>query len=632
MAALGYPVAGALTHPLTLVTGALALWSAIASLAAPLPMRSMMGPPQTGEGILWQVALTALTGLTLAVWQRRLIRRAIVASAAISGIILLGLNISEPIGSPWRPVFWPEFAAILGLFVITMVASDTSLRWPSAVVRRIGRLPPVMLPLAVRAVGTPAPVRIVAALLLGGAIVATSANKTAMGIAILVLPFLMALSWLVGTGKLWRGVAVASAIAITLAVPAGMYWLGIHQGLESPLSRSEMIAVAIEALRADPGMLLHGAGWGSYNDILFRFLDHVRDIHVASETWQPSLDVMGGGAFHTHNSYLEATISTGLPGGILMLALPVTAILCARRRSHALLCGVWVVVAGLLAAWFTLPEAVPFQAAALAATAGGMRRSSIRRVASPGPRALYTRLLHLGITTLAGVMLMTASFMTVQLASSAQHVLANMRSGEAVDRTLPPWLLSDHGQGGAHLWWLTLDLTHRLAAKGRAGEPFTAHEVYWFETLLRAVDRHVAEQPSGIRLKSLTLIMRDELATEMGDPQFDRLREWEVPTWSQKLRALLEEMPERVDLAAPFLGTLVHSNNGAVAINFGNDLLLRNPDDPVALWFTGIAMAPTVEWGNLGQARMLRAADTGIERLIPMTPDVRKMLHGLRRN
>jgi hypothetical protein len=38
MAALGYPVAGALTHPLTLVTGALALWSAIASLAAPLPM------------------------------------------------------------------------------------------------------------------------------------------------------------------------------------------------------------------------------------------------------------------------------------------------------------------------------------------------------------------------------------------------------------------------------------------------------------------------------------------------------------------------------------------------------------------------------------------------------------------
>ena len=68
--------------------------------------------------------------------------------------------------------------------------------------------------------------------------------------------------------------------------------------------------------------------------------------------------------------------------------------------------------------------------------------------------------------------------------------------------------------------------------------------------------------------------------------------------------ALRDEMPERVDLAAPFLGTLVQSNNAAVAINFGNDLLLRNPDDPVALWFTGIAMAPTVEWGNLGQARI----------------------------
>jgi hypothetical protein len=126
-----------------------------------------------------------------------------------------------------------------------------------------------MLPLAARVVATPAPVRIAAALLLGGAIVATSANKTAIGIAVVVLPALMALSWLIGTGKLWRGAAIVSAIAITFAVPAGMYWLGIHKGLESPLSRSEMIAVAIEALRADPMMLLHGAGWGSYNDILY---------------------------------------------------------------------------------------------------------------------------------------------------------------------------------------------------------------------------------------------------------------------------------------------------------------------------------------------------------------------------
>ena len=190
--------------------------------------------------------------------------------------------------------------------------------------------------------------RIAAALLLGGAIVGTSANKTAIGISVLVLPVLMALSWLIGTGKLWRAAAIVSAIAITFAVPAGMYWLGIHKGLELPLSRSEMIEVALDALRADPKMLLHGAGWGSYNDILFRFLDHVRDVRVASETWQPSLDIMGGGAFHTHNSYLEATISTGLPGGILMMVLPLTAILCARRRSHALLCSVWVVVAGLL--------------------------------------------------------------------------------------------------------------------------------------------------------------------------------------------------------------------------------------------------------------------------------------------
>ena len=76
----------------------------------------------------------------------------------------------------------------------------------------------------------------------------------------------------------------------------------------------------------------------------------------------------------------------------------------------------------------------------------------------------------------------------------------------------------------------------------------------------------------------------------------------------------------------------MQSNNAAIAIKFGNELLLRNPDDPVALWFTGIAMVSTAEWGNLGQARMVRALDTGIERLIPLSPEVRKMLHGLRRD
>jgi hypothetical protein len=626
MAILGYPVSGALTHPLTLVTGALALWSAVSSLAAPLPMRSLIGPPQTGEGVLWQVALTALTALALAVWQRRLVRRAIVASAAVSGIVLLVLNVNEPIGSPWRPVFWPEFAAILGLFVIAIVVSDTSLRWSPALA---GRIAP--LPLAGRLSSGPASLRITAAVLLGGLIIATSSNKTAMAIAVLVIPGLTALSLLTGKGKLWRTATVTAAIAIIFAVPAGMYWLGSRLDLESPLSRWEMIRVALEALRSDPMLLLHGAGWGSYNDILYRFLEQVRDVRVESETWQPSLDIMGGGAFHTHNSYLEAIISTGLPGGVLLLALPVTAILYARRRSNALLCAVWVVVAGLLAAWFTLPEAVPFQAAALAATAGGLRRPSIRREpASPG--TLYKRALYASIAVLAALVLMTASVMTVRLALDAQRVLANMRSGGAVDRSLPPWLLSDHGQGGAHLWWLTLDLTNRLATKGRSGAAFSSSEVYWFESLMRAVDRHVAELPSSLRLKSLMLIMRDELATEMGDPQFDRLREWEVPTWSQKLMALRQELPERSDLAAPFLDTLVQSNNTAVAIKFGNELLLRNPDDPVALWFTGIAMVPTTEWSNLGRARMVRAMDTGIERLIPLSPDVRKMLHGLRRD
>lgn len=618
MAALRYPVTAALTHPLTLAISALALWSAAASLAAPLPVRSAMGPPQTGEGVLWYASLAVLTALTLAVWQRRRVRQAIVGSAAVSGVILLALNVSEPIGSPWRPVVWPEFAALLGLSVIVIVASDKSLRWPAPLARRLGRL-------AGPALSGPDPLRMAAALALGGAIVATSQNKTAIGIAAAAIPAMLILARAIGTGRSWRVLAAVAALALTVAVPAGMYWLGTAQGLESPLSRTEMILVAFEALRSDPMLLVHGAGWGSFNDVLYGFLNRVRDVRAVTETWQQSLGNTGGGAFHTHNTYLEATLSAGLPGGVLMAALPVMAILCARRRSRALLCAVWVAIAGLLAAWFTLPVAVPFQAVAFAATAGGVRRRS------PSGTAM-TRRLAAGIALIVAVTLAAGSALAIRVAADSDRLLAVIRSGRPPASDAPPFLLWDRGQGGSHLWWIALDLTHELAAKGQNGQPLTESEVFWFETLLRAVDRHVADLPSSTRLKSLTLIMRDELATKMGDPRLDRLREWEVPAWSQKLFALLDQLPGRVDLSVPFLDLLVTSNNGPVAIRVGNELLLRNPDDPVALWFTGVAMAPTAEWGNLGQARLLRAVDAGVERVIPLTPEIRDRLHELRRD
>ncbi|WP_158043805.1 hypothetical protein [Skermanella pratensis] len=578
-----------------------------------------MGTPQTGEGVLWYASLAVLTALTLAVWQRRRVRQAIVGSAAVSGVILLLLNVSEPIGSPWRPVVWPEFAALLGLFVIAIVASDKSLRWPARLARRLG-------PVAGRAMSGPGPLRALAALALGSAIVATSQNKTAIGIAAVVIPVMLVLAPAIGTGRSWRFLAALTALALTVAVPAGMYWLGTAKGLESPLSRTEMILVAFEALRSDPMLLVHGAGWGSFNDILYGFLDRVRDVRAVTETWQQSLGNTGGGAFHTHNTYIEATLSAGLPGGILMAALPVTAILCARRRSRALLCAVWVAVAGLLAAWFTLPVAVPFQAVAFAATAGGVRR---RR--DPAGAAA-SRHLAAGIALIVAVTLAAGSALALRVAADSERLLAVIRAGRPPAFDMPAYLLWDHGQGGSHLWWIALDLTNDLAAKGEIGQPLTDGEVFWFETLLRAVDRHAADLPSSTRLKSLTLIMRDELATKMGDPRLDRLREWEVPAWSQKLFALLDQMPNRVDLSVPFLDLLVTSNNGPVAIRVGNDLLLRNPDDPVALWFTGIAMAPTAQWGNLGQARLLRAVDAGIERVVPLTPEIRNRLHEIRRD
>ena len=197
------------------------------------------------------------------------------------GSILLVLNVSEPIGSPWRPCSGrssPRSSAC------------SSSPWWQATPRSGGRrrssgdgglLPswPAAAP-AWRRSGARADCA--RQCCWAALIVATSPTRPPWGSPLLVIPGLTALSLADRHGEALAGGATSRDRHHLRG--AGRDVLARHpQGLELPLSRSEMIQVALEALRADPMLLLHGAGWGSYNDILYRFLDHVRDVRVESE-------------------------------------------------------------------------------------------------------------------------------------------------------------------------------------------------------------------------------------------------------------------------------------------------------------------------------------------------------------
>jgi hypothetical protein len=621
MAAFGFPVGGALRHPVVLVTGGLGIWSALTAIEAPLPMRSFFGPAETGEGVLWYFTLAVQTALALMVWPDPRIRRMIVGAGIVAGLTIVGLNVPLPIHSPWRPAVWPEFAAYLGIYLLAIVASGISVRWPGIVGRMLARIP--MVGAAIAAPGTP---RLLAALLVGMAIIMTSQNKTAIALALAGLPAAMLATVLIRHRGLRMAVTITVAVLAPLGIVGGMYWLGIHQHLESPLSRTAMSRLVVTALESEPQLLLHGTGWGAFNDVLYRYGYLVRDATLATETWQQSLGHTGGGAFHSHNGFLEATLSTGLLGGLLYLAIPLTAILCSRRRHGGLLAGVWIVSSGLSAAWFALPLVVPFQALALAATVGG---TPCRHPTRPRFTPTFRRILGGSAIVCCAILLATGAILTTATALRGDRLLKTVGERAPTDPLAHEYLLPDNDRGGAHLWWIALDYGYRLKEKGEAG-PLTGDQLRWFDILLRAVDWQAEHQPTSLRLKTLRVILRDILATSLNDSRADPLRRREVPRWGQAVQDLLAQAPHRSDVAIPYLSLLLQTGNGPVAVRFANTMLLRNPDDPVALWFSGLSMLSRPPWTLFGKARLMHSIDAGVGRVMPIDGDLRTTLEAER--
>lgn len=153
-----------------------------------------------------------------------------------------------------------------------------------------------------------------------------------------------------------------SALFAGAAPFAAMIAVAMLYQMPSGGSRLIMWAAAARAILREPGVWWHGFGWGGMNDMVQR---HYAVIAHYDPHWEGL-----GQVWHSHNEFVEAWLSVGIAGPILMLALFVVA----AHGTHDRLCaGCWAAYAGLSAIWMPIPETVPFLALALATVAGRAR-------------------------------------------------------------------------------------------------------------------------------------------------------------------------------------------------------------------------------------------------------------------
>jgi hypothetical protein len=591
------PVGHALRHPLMLALGALTLWSGLAAWGAPLPIRSWFGAPETGQGALSLLVLTVDTGLALILWRHRRLRAALLSAAGAAIAVLTLLNIAATEGSPWRPGAWAEYQAYIGFFMLL------------ALLCLPGRKRPVSAWTAMTLV----------------AIMTVVLSKNRSAIALLALaPVLGWLIWL--TQSKWTARAGARSLRPALAglallspllVAAGIGAIATMTGQFSSWSRFMFYKVALARLVAEPWLLFHGAGWGSYNDTLFAYTFIPGVSNYEGTLWRPTnWEGMTGGAFHVHNEAIELILAIGLPGAALAAALAATLLYCAPLRRYAAIAALWIMTFGLAGAWFMLPACLPFAALAMAATVASPRR------AAPADARRDWRFASAAI--LAAALLAGAAAVQFKVARHNQALLAAVQL--RAPSTPPAALYLDSGRGGNHLWWIALNFRNYLNNLAQSKQAITADQARWLRYLIEAIDEQSTGGNAGLRLRALSVELRNDLAGSLSDPALDAVRAATLPLWQMRLGELLALAPRRSDLAIPFFTLLVNEGNDAAALALADDILRRNAQDPVGLWFSGLVHARSQLGERQGLDQLARALENGIGRFLPVDANFRAEL------
>ncbi len=614
------PLAGTVRHPVVLTAVGLALWSLVAGLFNKVPGAAIFGSPELGEGSLWFLSLAVLTAATATI--RRLHRPAsIVAGGALvlstvvaaATMLYLGGIADLPV-----PLYFADYQAFSGLYV--GVAGYVLLR-------RRSRLWAGMAAAS------------------GIAIVATSNNNAGFAALFLAAPLGVLSLWLLYrfAGGRWArlggaGLTVLAVVAITaLVVGVDFQRLADSGGplagpANSVVSRHHLLGIVVDQVAATPRVLIGGLGWGRFSESFTAQLPiewvNLRD---DAASWGEETGLLRAGFwdavnrvdFHSHNSFLQAVLEAGVPGGLLYLMLFLWLPLIGRRETGLLPAYVAMGAAMMAALWFQMPENLPFMALCWGVLIGPMasRRAAWRLAAK------ISRPLAVAGTAVAALLLVLGTGWLVRFVPMAFYFSAGQAAPLYRDGVRQPCAarLDDLGRGGLHLGHRLGTLvaySRREILAGRTPEPNT---IDILRGLTCAGEQYLDEY-GGLRLGVVALNERAEFAfldlpSDMAD-----IREGLSATWRARLNAVLAQAPRRTDLAIPYLLDRLAAGDEAELGDLSRRLYARHPQDPVALWFSGLSLIAHPQGRDDGLGRMRAALAGGIERLMPVDPEIKAQL------
>ncbi len=85
-------------------------------------------------------------------------------------------------------------------------------------------------------------------------------------------------------------------------------------------------------------------------------------------------------------------------------------------------------------------------------------------------------------------------------------------------------------------------------------------------------------------------------------------------------RGKLKAAPARTDVLVPYFSWALKNGRDGEILSRAEPILRRDPNDAVALWFSGLALLGDPAAANTGMDRLKKALRAGIQEVMPISP------------
>lgn len=571
-----------LSHPLTIFFFSIAIIIFIFSFFTPLPIRSWFGSFTTGEGLFSYLAITVFIISGFFVKENKVAYKIAGLMVLLSTLFITFMQyFGDDIGL-YRPYpMFNSFLAFFGLFLLPILYCTFK---PKKNIFSI------------------------AIILLSIGIVYLADNRTALMalfFTIVVFLFFLLLSYKkVKHLRLYISILILIApIVIGFATYTGAYFYKKTEkhSLASMYTRYNMHYSIIQYIDdADISGKLFGNGFGSYQDIKKRSLPYYRinlyNVHPMDR------ELLFDTHFHSHHSVLEALFSIGIIGALFIWVLPAIVIwICPGRY---LLLAIWTgfFYSSLSSMWFQLPLTVPFMVFAFTC----LSRNKVYYLNSVIKKICYFLKIRHWILGIIFLSLITASYTLYQKRAYRPIDSLSWNKLYYLSGFGKNWydVYPDYYLGGQRLAYI-YDLYNKQLLQTKNNQKLMQQEINGMKLFRKFLDEAINNNKAGIALEVIDMEYTNKWhQADMPKTKNNIVFKEMFNGWHDRLKTLLNRVPDRTDLAVPYLGLQLKNQNYNAIEDIINPVLQNNPNDPVGLWFKSKIIE--LRDGDVNKAQLLK--------------------------